>query len=98
MKYLIKKDKKKRNIVKKYELKRLVLKSIISDQNLNIRIRTNTYTILSNMNLNSSLVRVKNRCIVTGRSRFVFSKYKISRFTLKILFSHKRLAGFSSRI
>lgn len=98
MKYLIRKDKKRRILVKKYELKRLVLKSIISDQNLALIIRENSYNALVKLKNNTALSRIKNRCIVSGRSKSIFSKYKVSRFTFKMLFTSKQLSGFKHRI
>lgn len=98
MKYLIIKDKKRRILVKKYELKRLVLKSIILDKTLNLSIRENSYNSLLKLKNDTALSRIKNRCIISGRSKSIFSKYKLSRFIFKMLFTSKQLSGFKHRI
>ena len=93
MRYLLIKDKKKRKIVNKNELKRLVLKSISYNLNLSENIREFSWKNLNNMSKNSSFIRVKNRCVFTNRSRFIFNKYKVSRITFKHLISLCEING-----
>lgn len=87
MKYLLVKDKKKRVSVKKQELKRLVLKSINYNLGLNKSLREYAWFSLNNLEKNSSFIRVKNRCVFTNRTRFIFNKYKVSRIEFKRLVS-----------
>lgn len=42
-----------------------------------------------------SFISIKNRCILTGRSRAVFKKLRISRMPLKYLSIHGFLPGIS---
>lgn len=87
MKYLLVKDKKKRVIVNKKELKRLVLKSINYNLALDNNIRNYSWVCLNNLEKNSSFIRVRNRCVLTNKPRFVFNKYKVSRIEFKRLVS-----------
>lgn len=84
MKRLIEKDKKRRKLVQKYSLKRTVLKAASQNRELlpssflyEIRIR------LESLPKDSNAVRVKNRCIFTGRSRGVYPYFRISRLILR---------------
>jgi small subunit ribosomal protein S14 len=83
MKYLINKDKKRRNLFKKYELKRLYLKYIIYNNNILKHIRINAMMLLNKLPKDSSSVRIHNRCIITGRSRSIYRDFKVSRIILR---------------
>ena len=98
MKYLLIKDKKKRNLFKKYELKRVLLKSIIYNLNLKQNIREYIFLILNNFTKNTSKTQIHNRCIITNRSRFLFIDYKISRLEFKRLVVLGKLTGVYRKI
>lgn len=98
MKYLLIKEKKKRNLFKKYELKRLLLKSIIYNLNLKQNIREYIFLILNNFTKNTSKTQIRNRCIITNRSRFLFIDYKISRLEFKRLVVLGKLTGVYRKI
>lgn len=98
MKYLLIKEKKKRNLFKKYELKRLLLKSIIYNLNLKQNIREYIFLILNNFTKNTSKTQMRNRCIITNRSRFLFIDYKISRLEFKRLVVLGKLTGVYRKI
>lgn len=85
MRYLLVKDKKKRISVKKTELKRLVFKSINYNLGLSRNLREFSWSSLNNLETSSTYIRVKNRCVISNRTRFIFNKYKISRIMFKHL-------------
>jgi small subunit ribosomal protein S14 len=93
MKYLINKDTIKRNTFKKYELKRLYLKYIIYNNNIKKKIRINAMLLLNKFPKNSSYIRIKNRCIITGRSKSVYRDFKVSRMILRNLAHNGLLSG-----
>jgi len=94
MKKKIKKNIKQRYLFSFFEKKRLILKII--EKNLNIekikRLKAQQKIILFNQN--SSITRIKNICILTGRSRSIYRLFKISRIQLRKLISEKKLPGF----
>ena len=95
MKYLYIKDKKKRSLLQKFELKRLILKSLIYNLNLKYNIREKIYIklkILVNNN-NGLYTVVRNRCVYTNRARFLILKYKLSRHSFKLLNVEGKLVG-----
>jgi ribosomal protein S14 len=93
MSNFIEKDKKRRNLVSKYELKRLEYQSIIRNIDLPVKIRSYYIHKLNNLNKNSCKIRIRNRCILTGRSRAVYRFCKISRIKLRELASSGLIAG-----
>ena len=95
MSNLIFNDKKKRTLYLKNELKRLEYKSIFSDLSLSKDTRYKAMMSLTKMPRNSSRVRIKNRCILTGRNHSVLRMFKLSRIKFRELASQGLLMGVS---
>ncbi len=89
----IEKDYVKRQLVAKNELKRLQYKSIIKNQKLTKEIRYKYINKLNKLNKNSSETKIRNRCILTGRSRGVYKMFKLSRIKFRELASQGMLPG-----
>ena len=87
------KDSNKRQLVAKNELARLKYKSIIKNQNLPPGIRYKFILKLNKLSRNSSKTRIKNRCILTGRSRGIYSMFRLSRIKFRELASQGMLPG-----
>ena len=81
---------KRRDTVKKFAAKRDALNAIISDQKASLEHRREARAKLQTLPRNSSPVRLRNRCALTGRPRGVFSKFGIGRSKLRDLM----MAGF----
>ena len=79
MKNLVQKDKQFRSYVKKFERKRLILKSIIKNTYLTDLIKWNAILKLTQLPSNSSKVYVINRCTLTGRRKYINKFYRFSR-------------------
>jgi len=94
MKSIVEKDKKIRKSVVYYELKRRVLKSIAYNQHISVRIRWQVMLHLTSIPRDSSKTRLKNRCILTGRGKGVYSSLKISRIVLRDLVCAGNITGF----
>ena len=95
MKSLIQRDKKRRELYKKYELKRNKLKSVIYNKLSTKEERQKAQSLLSKLPRNSSKTRVKNRCVVTGRSKGVYRYFKVSRIQLRNLALNGNINGYS---
>nr|YP_009579053.1 ribosomal protein S14 [Vischeria stellata]QBK36842.1 ribosomal protein S14 [Vischeria stellata] len=78
-------DKKNRFLFFKYEKIRLVLKVIIKNTSVDINIRQKAFLALLKLPKRSSIVRLRNRCVFTGRSRFILSSFSMSRLMLRKL-------------
>jgi len=89
----IQRDLKRRFLFSKNELKRLELKSLIHDLNISKDMRYIYITQLNNLPRNSSKVRIKNRCILTGRSRSIYRFCGLSRIKFRELAAQGLLMG-----
>lgn len=89
----VEKNKNRRLLVKKLAAKRLVLKDIVNDKALTIEERFNAQLKLSKLPRNSSKIRIRNRCELSGRPRAFYRKFKLSRIALRDLASIGQIPG-----
>jgi ribosomal protein S14 len=94
------KKKEKKNIKQRYlfeffEKNRLILKIIENNLNIQTKKRWKSQQKQMLFDQNSSITRIKNICILTGRSKSIYRLLKISRIQLRKLISEKSLPGFS---
>jgi small subunit ribosomal protein S14 len=81
----INRNDKRRKMTKSAEGKRKRLKAIIAKKDTPMEERFNAVLKLAQMPRNSSKVRIRNRCEVTGRPRSFYRKLKMSRIALREL-------------
>lgn len=93
MKHFLARDKRRRESVVKYELKRVFLKSIFYNCSLEPYIRERARIALMKLPKNSSRVRLHNRCVFTSRSGGVLRFFKVSRMVFRDLSSRGFLYG-----
>ena len=93
MKTVLQKDKQRRFLMFKYEFKRMFLKYIIFNQLFDSYYRQYAQYVLNTLPKNSSRVRVKNRCIITGRAKSVYKNFRVSRIILKQFGLSGRIPG-----
>ena len=89
----INRNKKRIALTLKYANKRTNLKKIIMDKKLSLEERFIAQMKLSKLPRNSSKIRVKNRCEITGRSHAVYRKLRISRISLRKLSLEGKVPG-----
>lgn len=80
---LIEREKKRRNLVKKYESKRAGLEALIDDQSLPEEERYAARLKLQALPRNANPTRLRNRCKLTGRPRGTFRKFGLARNKLR---------------
>lgn len=73
--------------------KRQSLKKKVYDMNLSEEERQDARTALNKMPRDSSPIRLRNRCQLTGRPRGVLSKFKLSRLTFREMASMGLIPG-----
>ena len=83
-KSMIHREVKREKAVKKHFDKRSKLKSIINDSSLDDDVRWDAAMKLQKMPRNSSPVRLRRRCSMTGRPRGNLKKFGISRGMLRL--------------
>jgi small subunit ribosomal protein S14 len=80
-------------LVKQYAERREELKAIANDDTRPLEDRFDARLRLAELPRNSSPVRYRNRCDVTGRPRAVYRKLKMSRIALRELGSAGQIPG-----
>tara|TARA_B100001741_G_scaffold234286_1_gene195370 strand:+ start:244 stop:549 length:306 start_codon:yes stop_codon:yes gene_type:complete len=73
--------------------KRKALKDIIMNRDLPLEERFTAQMKLNEMPRDSSSIRVRNRCLITGRPRGNYRKFKMSRIAFRELASTGQVPG-----
>jgi len=89
----INKNNKRIKLSEKFFKKRQNLKKIIMDKKLTLEERFKAQQKLSKLPRNSSKIRVRNRCQISGRPHGVYRKLKISRIALRQLGLEGKIPG-----
>ncbi len=89
----IKKNTKRKNLSVKLNLKRKVLSSMTKDKKNSFEERLKAQIKLSELPRNSSKVRYRNRCSLTGRPRAFYRKFSLSRIAIRELASWGQIPG-----
>ena len=82
-----------KRLVKQYAEKRDALKAIANDEARPLEERFEARLKLAELPRNSSAVRIRNRCELTGRPRAYYRKMKMSRIALRELGSQGLIPG-----
>lgn len=92
---MLERNKKRRKMVKSMASKRAKLKAIIMNRDLPPDERFQASLKLAELPRNSSKIRIRNRCALTGRPRGYFRKVNLSRIALRDLASRGELPGIT---
>jgi small subunit ribosomal protein S14 len=90
---LINREEKRRKLVAKYATKRAQLMAVIDDAKLPEEERMGARLKLQQLPRNASPVRMRNRCVLTGRPRGVFRKFGLCRNKLRDLVFRGEVPG-----
>ena len=75
--------------------KRKALKKIIMNRELPLDERFAAQIKLNEMPRDGSFIRVRNRCLITGRPRGNYRKFKMSRIALREMASNGQIPGMT---
>ena len=89
----IERNEKRRKLTVRYAAKRTALKEIANDRSLPMEERFAARLKLAELPRNSSRVRIRNRCEISGRPRGNYRKFKMSRIALRDLASAGQIPG-----
>ncbi len=89
----VERNKKRMRLAKQYAGRRARLKEIAKDRSLPAEERFGARLKLAELPRNAAPVRIRNRCELTGRSRGVYRKFKMSRIALRDLASQGQIPG-----
>ena len=91
----IQRNLKRIKLSKKLDKKRKKLKAIVKNKTLPLNERFLAQLKLSKLPKNSSKIRIRNRCAITGRPHGVYRKLKISRIALREMASSGKIPGMT---
>ena len=89
----IQKNSSRLKLIEKYSNKRKNLKSKVMNKELTIEERLKIQNKLNDLPRDSSKIRLRNRCLLTGRTRAVYRKFGLSRIKLRELSMSGALPG-----
>lgn len=90
---IIERNNKRKKLAKQHASKRAQLKAVTRDDSLDPEERFEAHLQLAKLPRNSSPVRVRNRCQLTGRGRAVYRKFMLSRIAFRELASAGKIPG-----
>jgi small subunit ribosomal protein S14 len=80
---IVNREKKRRNTVQKFAAKRTELKAIMASSSATEEEKAQAREQFQKLPRDSSPVRLRNRCALTGRPRGVFKKFGLARGKLR---------------
>ena len=86
-------DKKRRNTVAKFKVRRAALLEVINDARAADEDRDAARAKLQRLPRDASPVRLRNRCAMTGRPRGVYRKFGLGRIKLRELAMRGEVPG-----
>ncbi len=89
----IQRDLKRRRLIEKYASKRAELKATLSNPETTDEEFYKAQAKLTKLPKNSSPIRARNRCSITGRPRAHIRKFGLSRITFRELASKGKIPG-----
>jgi small subunit ribosomal protein S14 len=89
----IERNNKRRKMAQRFAAKRTELKTVAKDRSLPMEERFAARLKLAKLPRNSSTVRIRNRCEISGRPRGNYRKFKMSRISLRDLASTGQIPG-----
>jgi small subunit ribosomal protein S14 len=89
----IERNLKRMRLVKKFSARRAMLKEMAKDDSLPGEERFAARLKLAKLPRNSAAVRIRNRCLISGRPRGNYRKFKMSRIALRELASRGLIPG-----
>ena len=91
----IQRNLKRIKMAKRFDNKRKKLKAIVRNKKLPLNERFAAQLKLSKLPKNSSKIRIRNRCEITGRRHGVYRKLRISRIALRQMASSGKIPGMT---
>lgn len=89
----IQKNSNRLRLIEKFSNRRKVLKNSVMKKDLSIEERLKIQDKLNDLPRNSSSIRYRNRCKLTGRTRGVYRKFSLSRIKIRELSMSGDLPG-----
>jgi small subunit ribosomal protein S14 len=89
----VEKNERRRAMAARDAARRAELKAIVRDKTLESEERFDAVLKLAKMPRNGARIRIRNRCVVSGRPRAYYRKFGLSRIALRELASEGQVPG-----
>jgi small subunit ribosomal protein S14 len=90
---MVEREKRREKTVLKYAKKRAELKELIQSPRASDEVRAEAQAKLQKLPRDSSPVRLRNRCALTGRPRGVYSKFGLARTKVREVANRGEIPG-----
>jgi small subunit ribosomal protein S14 len=90
---MVEREKRREKTVQKYAKKRAELKELIRSPRASDEVRAEAQAKLQKLPRDSSPVRLRNRCALTGRPRGVYSKFGLARTKVREVANRGEIPG-----
>jgi len=84
---------RRERLAKKFRAKRAELKAVVMDKDISFEERFSATLNLAKLPRNSAFNRYRKRCLVTGRARGNYAKFKLSRIIFRSMASEAMIPG-----
>ena len=91
----IQKNIRKKNLISRLSEKRSKLKKILKSKDLDFDERIKVQVKLNDLPKDSSKIRFRNRCFMSGRPRGVYRKFNLSRIAIREMSGKGLIPGFT---
>ncbi len=88
-------DRKREVLIARYAERRAVLRKQLKDPNLDIDEKARVQAAMEKLPRNSCPTRLTRRCLLTGRARGGYQKFKLSRIMLRQLALEGKIPGMT---
>ncbi len=88
-------DRKREALIKKYAEKRAMLRKVLRDPEMDLDQKFEIQATLEKLPRNSCPTRLTRRCLLTGRARGGYQKFKLSRIMLRQLALEGKIPGMT---
>ena len=91
----IQKNMNRKNLIERLQKKRLSIKKLLKNKEMSFEERIKTQIKIDSMPRNSSKIRFRNRCFLSGRPRGIYSKFNLSRIAIRDLAGKGQIPGLT---
>jgi small subunit ribosomal protein S14 len=91
----IQKNINRKKLIERLSKKRASLKNLLKNKDISFEDRIKTQVKIDALPRNSSKIRFRNRCFLSGRPRGVYSKFNLSRIAIRDLAGKGQIPGLT---
>ena len=91
----IQKNMNRKTLIERLHKKRLSIKKLLKNKEMSFEERIKTQIKIDSMPRNSSKIRFRNRCFLSGRPRGIYSKFNLSRIAIRDLAGKGQIPGLT---